>query len=95
MPSFFLSTTQLKEAMKCHRSAMQMDESSVSALTGIIGCQLLLDQVDEAAQQLEFLNEIQQNIGRSAVSCVSDCLNLSGFSLCFGFLYINFVIRTF
>ncbi|XP_012939708.1 tetratricopeptide repeat protein 21B isoform X2 [Aplysia californica] len=57
---------KVKEAMKCHRSAMQMDESSVSALTGIISCQLLLGHVDEAAQQLEFLNEIQQNIGRSA-----------------------------
>ncbi|BFZ22635.1 hypothetical protein BsWGS_25674 [Bradybaena similaris] len=57
---------KVKEAMKCYRNAMQLDETSVAALTGIIGCQLLLDHVDEAAQQLEFLNELQQTIGRSA-----------------------------
>jgi tetratricopeptide repeat protein 21B len=44
-----------------------LDETSVQALTGIIRCQLIEDQIDEAAQQLEFLNEIQQSLGRSAV----------------------------
>lgn len=57
-----------KDAMKCFRSAMKLDETSVLALTGIIRCQLLDDQLDEAAQQLEFLNEIQQSLGRPAVS---------------------------
>ncbi|CAG5135745.1 unnamed protein product, partial [Candidula unifasciata] len=61
-----LQQGKVKEAMKCYRNAMQLDETSVSALTGIIGCQLLLDHVEEAAQQLEFLNELQQTIGRSA-----------------------------
>ncbi|PVD35924.1 hypothetical protein C0Q70_02893 [Pomacea canaliculata] len=55
-----------KDAMKCFRSAMKLDETSVLALTGIIRCQLLDDQLDEAAQQLEFLNEIQQSLGRPA-----------------------------
>lgn len=66
--SFPVHILQVKEAMKCYRNAMQLDETSVAALTGIIGCQLLLDHVEEAAQQLEFLNELQQTIGRSAVS---------------------------
>ncbi|XP_059173967.1 tetratricopeptide repeat protein 21B-like [Physella acuta] len=57
---------KVKDAMKCHRTAMQLDETSVAALTGIIGCQLLQGHIDEAAQQLEFLTEIQQSIGRSA-----------------------------
>ncbi|GFN94695.1 tetratricopeptide repeat protein 21b-like [Plakobranchus ocellatus] len=57
---------KIKEAMRSYRTAMQQDESSVSALTGIISCQLKLGHVDEAAQQLDFLNEIQQSIGRSA-----------------------------
>ena len=66
-----LLPVQTKEAMRCYRTAMQQDESSVSALTGIISCQLKLGHVDEAAQQLDFLNEIQQSIGRSAVSNLS------------------------
>ncbi|KAK3772094.1 hypothetical protein RRG08_061179 [Elysia crispata] len=57
---------KIKDAMRSYRTAMQQDESSVSALTGIISCQLKLGHVDEAAQQLDFLNEIQQSIGRSA-----------------------------
>ncbi|KAK6970975.1 Tetratricopeptide repeat protein 21B [Biomphalaria glabrata] len=57
---------KVKDAMRCHRNAMQLDETSVGALTGIINCQLLQGHIEEAAQQLEFLNEIQQSIGRSA-----------------------------
>lgn len=55
-----------KQAMKTYRQAMVLDETSVKALTGVIWCQLLEDQLDEAAQQLEFLNEIQSSIGVSA-----------------------------
>ncbi|KAJ8306896.1 hypothetical protein KUTeg_014980 [Tegillarca granosa] len=36
------------------------------AMKCIIHCQLLENQLDDAAQQLEFLNEIQQSIGKSA-----------------------------
>ena len=35
---------------------------------GIIRCQLQENQLEDAAQQLEFLGEIQQSIGTSAVS---------------------------
>ncbi|XP_041371664.1 tetratricopeptide repeat protein 21B-like [Gigantopelta aegis] len=55
-----------KDAMRCYRNAMKLDETSVPALTGIIRCQLMENQVDEAAQQLEFLREVQQSIGKSA-----------------------------
>ncbi|KAG9347780.1 hypothetical protein JZ751_003795, partial [Albula glossodonta] len=34
--------------------------------TGVIRCQLLQGQLEEAAQQLEFLSEVQQSIGQSA-----------------------------
>nr|KAG5695130.1 hypothetical protein BaRGS_017229 [Batillaria attramentaria] len=64
--SQLLMAGKTREAMKCFRNAMKLDETSVAALTGIIRCQLLEDQVDEAAQQIEFLNEIQQSLGRSA-----------------------------
>ena len=57
---------RVKDAMKCYRNAMKLDETSVAALTGIIRCQLTENLLDEASQQLEFLNEIQQSIGKSA-----------------------------
>ncbi|XP_060575597.1 tetratricopeptide repeat protein 21B-like isoform X3 [Ruditapes philippinarum] len=57
---------KVKDAMRCYKNAMKIDETSVSALTGIIRCQLMEDQLEDAAQQLEFLGEIQQSIGTSA-----------------------------
>ncbi|XP_041939131.1 tetratricopeptide repeat protein 21B [Alosa sapidissima] len=56
---------RVKEAMKWYKTAMTLDESSVSALMGIIRCQLLEAHLDDAEQQLEFLTEIQQSIGKS------------------------------
>uniref|UniRef100_A0AAQ4RG08 Tetratricopeptide repeat domain 21B n=1 Tax=Gasterosteus aculeatus aculeatus TaxID=481459 RepID=A0AAQ4RG08_GASAC len=56
---------RVKEAMKWYKTAMALDETSVSALTGIIRCQLIEGQLEDAEQQLEFLTEIQQSIGKS------------------------------
>ncbi|KAF3843060.1 hypothetical protein F7725_001909 [Dissostichus mawsoni] len=56
---------KIKEAMKWYKTAMTLDETSVSALTGIIRCQLIEGHIDDAEQQLEFLTEIQQSIGKS------------------------------
>ncbi|XP_076851637.1 tetratricopeptide repeat protein 21B [Brachyhypopomus gauderio] len=55
-----------KEAMKWYKTAMALDESSVSALIGIIQCQLSEGHLQGAEEQLEFLTEIQQSIGKSA-----------------------------
>ncbi|XP_077996608.1 tetratricopeptide repeat protein 21B-like [Glandiceps talaboti] len=57
---------KVRDAMKCYRNAMKLDETSVAALTGIIKCQLMEGHLDDAEQQLEFLNEIQQSIGKSS-----------------------------
>ncbi|XP_062313935.1 tetratricopeptide repeat protein 21B [Osmerus eperlanus] len=57
---------RVKEAMKWYKTAMTLDETSVSALTGMIGCQLMEGHLEDAEQQLEFLTEIQQSIGKSA-----------------------------
>ncbi|XP_007945909.1 tetratricopeptide repeat protein 21B [Orycteropus afer afer] len=57
---------KVKEALKWYQTAMSLDETSVSALTGCIRCQLMEGQLQYADHQLEFLNEIQQSIGRSA-----------------------------
>ncbi|KAM6955026.1 tetratricopeptide repeat protein 21B isoform 2-T2 [Lycodopsis pacificus] len=56
---------RIKEAMKWYKTAMTLDETSVPALTGIIRCQLIEGHLDDAEQQLEFLTEIQQSIGKS------------------------------
>ncbi|KFQ72482.1 Tetratricopeptide repeat protein 21B, partial [Phaethon lepturus] len=56
---------KVKDALKWYKTAMSLDETSVSALTGIIHCQLIQGQLEDAEQQLEFLNEIQQSIGKS------------------------------
>ena len=42
-----------------------MDEGNVQALIGVIKCQLMMGKLDEAEQQLEFLNEIQASMGKS------------------------------
>ncbi|KFZ59503.1 Tetratricopeptide repeat protein 21B, partial [Antrostomus carolinensis] len=56
---------KVKEALKWYKTALTLDETSVSALTGIIRCQLIQGQLEDAEQQLEFLKEIQQSIGKS------------------------------
>uniref|UniRef100_A0A8C8SD14 Tetratricopeptide repeat domain 21B n=1 Tax=Pelusios castaneus TaxID=367368 RepID=A0A8C8SD14_9SAUR len=56
---------KVKEALKWYKTALVLDETSVSALTGIIRCQIIEGQLEDADQQLEFLNEIQQSIGKS------------------------------
>ncbi|XP_061199524.1 tetratricopeptide repeat protein 21B isoform X2 [Neopsephotus bourkii] len=56
---------KVKEALKWYKTAMRLDETSVPALTGIIRCQLIQGQLEDAEQQLEFLNEIQHSIGKS------------------------------
>ncbi|XP_044274364.1 tetratricopeptide repeat protein 21B [Varanus komodoensis] len=57
---------KIKEAVKWYKTGMTLDETSVPALTGIIRSQLMEGKLDDVEQQLEFLNEIQQSIGKSA-----------------------------
>ncbi|KAM4731833.1 tetratricopeptide repeat protein 21B [Anableps anableps] len=57
---------RIKEAMKWYKTAItNKEKTSVSALTGIARCQLIEGQLDDAEQQLEFLSEIQQSLGKS------------------------------
>ncbi|KAK2509919.1 hypothetical protein MC885_009975 [Smutsia gigantea] len=55
-----------KEALKWYKTAMSLDETSIYALVGFIRCQLTEGQVQDADQQLEFLSEIQQSVGKFA-----------------------------
>ncbi|CAD7690626.1 unnamed protein product [Nyctereutes procyonoides] len=56
---------KVKEALKWYKTALTLDETSIPALTGFIRCQLIEGQLQDADQQLEFLSEIQQSIGKS------------------------------
>jgi len=54
-----------KDAIKCYRNALKLDETSLSALTGILNCQILENQLEDAASQLEFLSELKDSMGTS------------------------------
>ncbi|OQS06545.1 hypothetical protein THRCLA_01407 [Thraustotheca clavata] len=54
------------EAIDSYKDALKLDESNETALHGLIYCQIKLGQIDDAAQQMEFLSVIQESIGASA-----------------------------
>uniref|UniRef100_A0A8I3PKW4 Tetratricopeptide repeat domain 21B n=1 Tax=Canis lupus familiaris TaxID=9615 RepID=A0A8I3PKW4_CANLF len=56
---------KVKEALKWYKTALTLDETNIPALAGFIRCQLIEGQLQDADQQLEFLSEIQQSIGKS------------------------------
>lgn len=49
---------QPKDSLVHYKKAMNVDETSVPALAGIIFCQIMEGQTSEAEQQLEFLAEV-------------------------------------
>ena len=51
-------------ALKSFKEASQVDEGNVQALIGVIKCQVMMGKLDDAEQQLEFLNEIQASMGK-------------------------------
>ena len=54
---------QVAEANRAFRDATRLDESNMEAHYGIIKCQILEGHLEDAEQQLEFLNEIQMSVG--------------------------------
>ncbi|XP_048201260.1 tetratricopeptide repeat protein 21B [Perognathus longimembris pacificus] len=57
---------KVKEAWKWYKTAMTLNETSISAVTGLIRCQLIEGQLEDADQQLEFFSEFQQSMGKCA-----------------------------
>uniref|UniRef100_A0A8C5LIB4 Tetratricopeptide repeat protein 21B n=1 Tax=Jaculus jaculus TaxID=51337 RepID=A0A8C5LIB4_JACJA len=55
-----------KEAWNWYKTAMALNETNISAVIGLIRCQLMEGQLQDADQQLEFFSEFQQSMGRSA-----------------------------
>lgn len=79
----YLLMNKFKEAEHWYRSAVKIDESSFTALTGLANCQVLdatSGASDLARQQLDFLMEIQSNTMNpklyfmSAKLCSSDSI---------------------
>ena len=58
-----LMMDQVGEAGKNFRDATRLDESNMEAHYGIIKCQILEGNLEDAEQQLEFLNEISMSVG--------------------------------
>ena len=57
---------QVAKARECFQGACKLDAHNVSALEGIVRCQLFSGELDQAQEQLEIFNELQNSMGRSA-----------------------------
>ncbi|XP_075683454.1 tetratricopeptide repeat protein 21A [Rhinoderma darwinii] len=62
------------KAASWYSTAMKLDGNHVEALIGIIWCQILQDNLEEAGQQLDFLREVQQSLGKSKELCFVEAI---------------------
>lgn len=60
-----LMINNVKEAYSLFQEAVSLDETKIEALTGMIQCRIRQGMIDDAEQQLEFVNEIQVSVGRT------------------------------
>ncbi|XP_045392345.1 tetratricopeptide repeat protein 21A isoform X2 [Lemur catta] len=61
----YVLRNQVKEASLWYSEGMKLN--GTAAMTGMIWCQILEGQLEEAENQLEFLKEVQQSLGKSEV----------------------------
>ncbi|KAL2085404.1 hypothetical protein ACEWY4_018724 [Coilia grayii] len=66
-----------KEAVGWFSTALRADQSGLPALTGLVKCKLLNGEDEEAAQQLEFLNEVQQTLEPSSELTLLEAISCS------------------
>ncbi|KAM9307487.1 tetratricopeptide repeat protein 21A [Gastrophryne carolinensis] len=64
----------ITQAANWYSTAMQLDGNHIEALIGIIWCQILQGNLDEAEQQLDFLREVQQSLGKSKELCYVEAI---------------------
>ena len=48
----------MDESLATYKKAFSADETSIEALAGVIHCQIICGEIEEAEQQLEFLAEV-------------------------------------
>ena len=82
---------KIKDATKCYRSALKLEENNIDAMLGKLRCQIAEDQLDESSQQIEFLTEVQQTLNMNAVFYLKCFDHFSKVSL---YIYFN-LIRNF
>ena len=58
---------KFKDAARCYNSAIKINKENIQALIGKLRCQITDGSVEEAAQELELLSTVQQNINTNAV----------------------------
>ncbi|XP_054846941.1 tetratricopeptide repeat protein 21A [Eublepharis macularius] len=56
-----------KDALEWYNKAAEIEENTIESLTGVVWCSVLGGKLEEAAEQLVFLKEVQQSTGKSAV----------------------------
>ena len=61
-------------AVDSFKEAARLDEGNMNAIQGMIHCQLLQGNVEDAEAQLEFLSMVQQSVGRTAALAFLDQL---------------------
>ena len=61
----FLMMGDVQGAFNQYQEAAALDESKIDPLTGMIQCRLLQGMIDDAEQQIEFVNEIQVSVGKT------------------------------
>ncbi|NP_001085105.1 tetratricopeptide repeat protein 21B [Xenopus laevis] len=70
----FILQGNVTEAAGWYATAMKLDGNHLEGLTGVIQCQILQGQLEEAEQQLDFLHEIQESIGGTKELCYIQAL---------------------
>nr|XP_020141010.1 tetratricopeptide repeat protein 21A isoform X2 [Microcebus murinus] len=65
----YVLRNQVKEASLWYSEGVKLNQNQnrTAAMTGMIWCQILEGQLEEAENQLEFLKEVQQSLGKSEV----------------------------
>uniref|UniRef100_A0A6U5AVN5 Uncharacterized protein n=1 Tax=Hemiselmis andersenii TaxID=464988 RepID=A0A6U5AVN5_HEMAN len=65
---------KIQDAMADYKQATSLDEANMTALYGSITCQILLGDIDDAAGQFEFLNEIHSGNASSDLTYIGALL---------------------
>lgn len=52
----YLMLGQIEEAYKMYQEANSLDSAKLDSITGMIECKLLQDDIDDAEQQIIFVN---------------------------------------
>lgn len=58
---------KVEDAYRAFQEASSLDQSKLESIAGMIECKLLQDDFDDAGNQIEFVNVMQQTIGRTPI----------------------------